>query len=178
MGGSIFKILNSHDFTREIMARNYKFQTQHIKETTNSTGGWIRIASFRKDTPNSSGKGYLDRCTINYLVDDIDGADTLRASFPFGMMFALSNAASLQTVDGEANMLGPEHMLDVGCRSGGGGSITLSARRSIAENVTDTSEGDGIIHLWVKNTDLTTDDNIIMRYYLESYGRWLEVVDA
>lgn len=155
------------------MARNYKMLTNHVKESTNATGGWINVAIFQKDTPNTSGKGYLDRCTINFLVDDIDGADTLRASFPFGFMFALSNAASLVSAE-----LTPEHILDVGCRDGGAGSITLSARRSIQENATDSSEGDGMIYLWAKNTDLTTDDNVIVRYYIETYGRWVQCVDA
>ena len=161
-----------------IMARNYKLLTQHVKDSANASGGWNRIAVFVKDTPNTSGKGYLDRCTVNFLVDDIDGADTLRASFPFGFMFALSNAASTETVDSESGQLDPNDILDVGCRAGGAGSITLSARRSIAENVTDAGEGDGTIHLWVKNTDLTDDDNIIMRYYIETYGRWVGCNDV
>ena len=160
------------------MARNYKQLTNHKKDSSNSTGGWNRIAYFAKDTPNSSGTGYLDRCTINFLVDDIDGADTLRASFPFGHLFALSRTNTLTTVDGEANQLNPEHVLDVGCRDGGAGSITLYARGKIAENTTDTAEGDGYIHLWQKNTDLTDDDNVIMRYYIETYGRWVKCEDA
>ncbi len=160
------------------MARNYKRLTNHKKESTNATGGWIRVAFFKKDTPTSSGSAYLDRCTVNFMVDDIDGADTLRSSFPFGLTFALSNSVGLETVDGEANQLNPEHILDVGCRDGGGGSITLSARRKIAENTTDTGEGDGLIHLWMKNTDLTNDDNIIMRLFIETYGRWVECADV
>ena len=160
------------------MARNYKQLTNHEKSSTNASGGWIRIAYFKKDTPKPGGVGYLDRCTVNFLVDDIDGADSLRNSFPFGSMFVLSRSGSLETVDGESNMLDPQDILDVGCRPGGAGSITLSARGKIAENTTDTSEGDGYIHLWHKNTDLTNDDNIIMRYYIETYGRWVECADV
>ena len=159
------------------MARNYKQLTQHLKDATNASGGWNKIAKFTKDTPNTSGKGYLDRCTVNFLVDDIDGADTLRASFPFGHMFALANTGGLSTVDGESSQLNPDHILDVGCRDGGAGSITLSARRSIAENADDLTEGDGNIYLWAKNTDLTDDDNVIMRYYVETYGRWVKCED-
>lgn len=160
------------------MPRNYKQLTNHVKDSSNATGGWNRIAEFKKDTPNSGGIGYLDRVTINFLVDDIDGADTLRASFPFGHMFALSRASGTTTVDGEGSQMDPQHFLDVGCRDGGAGSITLTARGKISENVTDTDEGDGIIHLYHKNTDLTVDDNVIMRYYLETYGRWVECVDV
>ena len=160
------------------MARNYKRLTQHVKDSSNSTGGWNKLVKFKKDTPNTSGKGYLDRCTVNFLVDDIDGSDTLRNSVPFGHMFALSNSGSLETVDSESNQLDPADILDVGCRDGGGGSITLSARRQIAENADDVTEGDGTLYLWQKNTDLTGDDNIIMRYYIESYGRWVVCEDA
>lgn len=160
------------------MVRNYKQLTNHTKDSSNSTGGWNRIAYFSKDTPNSSGTGYLDRVTVNFLVDDIDGSDTLRASFPFGHLFALSRGDAVTTHDGESNVLLPEHILDVGGRDGGAGSITLSARGKIAENTTDASEGDGYIHLWQKNTDLTVDDNVIMRYYIETYGRWVQCNDV
>jgi|TARA_B100002051_G_C16592406_1_gene563506 hypothetical protein len=164
-------------FPRGIMARNYKMLTQHHKESVNATGGWLLVAYWEKDTPNTSGKGYLDRATINFLVDDVDGSDSLRP-IPFGFMFALSNKNSLETVDGDANQLHPAYMLDVGCRDGGAGSITLSARRQIAENAVDTTEGDGYIYLWAKNTDLTNDDNVIVRYYIETYGRWVKCIDA
>ena len=160
------------------MARNYKLLTNHKKDSANSSGGWNKIAYWQKDTPNTSGKGYLDRCTVNFLVDDIDGADTLRASFPFGHMFALSSATATETVDSESNQLHPAYILDVGCRDGAAGSITLSARRTISENAVDLTEGDGYIYLWQKNTDLTDDDNVIMRYYIESYGRWVKCLDA
>nr|AGA18348.1 hypothetical protein [uncultured marine virus] len=160
------------------MARNYKQLTNHVKDSSNSTGGWNRIAKFLKDTPNAKGTGYLDRVTVNFLVDDIDGADTLRSSFPFGHMFALSHSSATETVDGEGSQLDPADLLDVGCRDGGAGSITLYARCKIQENNTDTAEGDGVIHLWQKNTDLTDDDNVIMRYYVETYGRWVECSDV
>lgn len=160
------------------MARNYKMLTQHVKDATNASGSWNKIAYFKKDTPNTSGKGYLDRVTINFLVDDIDGSDNLRDSFPFGHMFVLSNSDALETVDGEASQLDPSDILDVAARSGGAGSLTLQARRSIAENAVDTSEGDGYIYLWQKNTDLTVDDNVIMRYFIETYGRWVQCEDA
>ena len=116
--------------------------------------------------------------TVNFLVDDIDGADTLRNSFPFGHMFALSLSGSTETVDSEASQLDPADMLDVGCRDGAAGSITLRARHKIVGNDVDVVEGDGVVYLWQKNTDLTDDDNVIMRYYLETYGRWVECKDV
>ena len=160
------------------MARNYKQVTNHEKDAANASGGWNKVAKFAKNTPNSSGTGYLDRVTINYLVDDIDGADSLRNAFPFGHFFVLSRESAVVTHDSESNMLNPAHFLDVGARDGGAGSITLYARGKIAENTTDIAEGDGYIYLWQKNTDLTVDDNIIMRYYIETYGRWVECVDV
>ena len=160
------------------MPRNYKQLTNHKKDASNSTGGWNKIAYFQKDTPNTSGTGYLDRVTVNFLVDDIDGADSLRSSFPFGHMFALSNSDSTETVDGEGSQLDPNDILDVGCRDGGAGSITLYARRKIQGNDVDTTEGDGNCYLWCKNTDLTDDDNVIMRYYIETYGRWVVCKDV
>lgn len=120
----------------------------------------------------------MDRVTINFLVDDIDGADSLRDSFPFGHFFALSHDAAVGTVDSESNQLSPLNLLDISARNGGGGVCTLSAKRAIKSNTNDADEGDGQIHLWQKNTDLTADDNVIMRYYIETYGRWVTCVDA
>lgn len=160
------------------MARMYKLKTQHVKDSSNSSGGWNKVAVLSKDTPTNSGKGYVDRITVNFLVDDIDGADTLRSSFPFGNMFVLSNSGSTATVDSESNQLAPGSILDCAARDGAAGSVTLYARRSIAENADDTSEGDGYIYLWQKNTDLTVDDNVIMRYFIETYGRWVQCDDA
>ena len=181
MGGSIGK--NSREpfrpvVNREIMPRNYKQLTQHKKDASNSSGGWNKIAYFQKDTPNTSGTGYIDRVTVNFLVDDISGSDAIRSSFPFGHLFCLSNADSTETVDSESGMLDPADMLDVGGRDGGAGSITLYARRKIAGNDVDTVEGDGNLYLWQKNTDLTASDDVIMRYYIETYGRWVVCKDA
>ena len=162
------------------MARSYKQATNHIKDSSNSTGGWNKICRFEKDTPNSGGRGTLEKVAVNFIVDDIDGADTLRSSFPFGHMFVLTREGNVSTVDGEASQLNPEHIIDVACRQGGSGSITLRGERDsvIAENANDLDEGDGHIFLWQKNTDLTVDDNVIMRYYVETYGRWIKCVDV
>lgn len=161
------------------MARQYKLLTNHEKDSSNSSGGWNRVAYFKKDTPSSSGVGTLEKVKVNFLVDDIDGSTDPRPSFPFGHFFALSRTGSLSTVDGESNMLDPSQCIDITARNGGGGVATLYANHAkIAENTTDTSEGDGYIHLWQKNTDLTASDNIIMRYYIETYGRWVECADV
>lgn len=160
------------------MARNYKSLTNHKKDSSNSSGGWNKIAYFKKTDNAKIHSGTLDRVTVNFLVDDIDGADTLRASFPFGNMFALSYSSSTTTVDGDGSQLNPDHIVDVGCRDGAAGSITLTARRRIVQNSDDATEHDGLVYLWQKNTDLTVDDNVIMRYYIETFGRWVECVDA
>lgn len=149
------------------------------KDATNSTGGWNKIAYVRKltDAPQIH-SGYVDRVTINWIVDDIDGADTLRSSFPFGVMFAASYEADLETVDGEANQLSPDHIVDITARNGGGGTATLYLRRKIVQNQESVNLHDGYLYLWVKNTDLTPDDNVIMRYYIETFGRWVETADV
>lgn len=159
------------------MARNYRYLTNHRKETTD-TGGWFKVATFQHNHPRSGGSGWLDRAVINYMVDDITGTDAIRSSFPFGMMFALSHDSVLGTVDGEANQLSPLGVLDIAARDGGGGSVTLRSRKAIKENVNDSSEGDGKIHLWVKNTDLTVTDDLVFRFYIETFGRWVECLDA
>lgn len=146
-----------------------------MKDSSNSTGGWNRIAIVKKLAVDPQiHSGYVGKVTINYLVDDINGADTLRASFPFGHMFIASYASSLETINSEANMVNPDHMVDVTCKDGGAGTATLYLNRRIVHNDDDTDEYDGQIHLWAKNTDLTVDDDIIMRYYIETWGRWVE----
>lgn len=156
------------------MARNYKQMTSMHKDTSNASGAWQRFAAIQKEDRQQIHSGSVSHCIVHYLVDDIDGADTLRNSFPFGVMFAASYANSTETVDGEASQLAPEHILDIATRNGGAGSVKLKLNRRIMENVVDEGEADGVITLWFKNTDLTNDDNVIMRLYLETFGRWVK----
>ena len=178
MWGVLWPMFIGRKFRDLDMARNYKSLTNHVKDGSNNAGGWNKIAYFQKTSNAKIHSGTLDRVTVNFLVDDIDGSDNLRESFPFGHMFALSYSSAVTTVDGTADQLNPDHIVDVGARDGGAGSITLTARRRIVQNSTDTDEHDGYIYLWQKNTDLTVDDNVIMRYYIETFGRWVECIDA
>ena len=36
-------------------------------------------------------------------------------------------------------------------------------------------EMDGDIYLWMKNTDVTVDDTLVWRIFLEVDGRWVKV---
>lgn len=148
--------------------------TMHLKDSSNSSGGWNRIAYIQKEDRQQIHSGSVSHVILNYIVDDIDGADSLRNSVPFGVMFAASYASSTETVDSEGSQLAPEHIIDVATRNGGAGSVKLTLNRRILSNQTDEAEADGVIHLWYKNTDLTTDDNVIMRFFLETYGRWVK----
>lgn len=156
----------------------HKMLTNHVKDSSNSIGGWNRVARFQKvDSVQPLHSGWVSKVKVNFLVDDIDGADNLRSSFPFGHLFALSYATGTETVDNETSQLGVKDIIDIAGRDGGAGTCTLYANRRIVHNSDDNMEDDGYFYLWQKNTDLTVDDNIIMRYYIETYGRWVSCTD-
>ena len=155
---------------------------EHQKEDTGSAGGWNSCFKIEKQTLSGSHVvkgGYAKKIKLNYILDDISNtssADAIRDSFPFGIMWAASLDDSTRTVDSEASQLEPKYILDVTARNGGGGVVTLNLKHLIRENNRDLDEGDGEIYIWMKTTDLTTDDNLIWRIYAELEGRWVTLV--
>lgn len=160
------------------MAKQYRQMIEHHNENTGSAGAWNSFGKISKLTNAPQiHSGYVDKVRINYILDDIvnvDGGDSIRSSFPFGVLFAASYEDSLFTIDGDANQLAPDHMVAVTARNGSAGSVTLPIKRRIMENADDVSEKDGYIYLWMKTTDLTTDDTLKWRMYIETFGRWVE----
>ncbi len=161
------------------MAKMYNQLVEHHKETTAADGGWSSCFKIEKQTLTATQQvkgGYAKKVRINFILDDINSvssADAHRASFPFGTMWAASLDDSLRTVDGESSQLEPKHILDITARNGGGGVATLNLGKLIKENARDIEEGDGVIYIWMKATDLTNDDTLVWRLYGELEGRWV-----
>lgn len=159
------------------MVRNVVRTIEHHKETSGSAGAWNSFALLGKEADKHS--AFLDSVTIHYILDDItqEGgvSDTLRNSFPFGIMFAASRSDGTATVDGDANQLETDHMISVRARPGGGGSVTLPIKHRCETNAESLGEQNGRVWLWMKNTDLTADDNLVWRFYIEARGRWFTI---
>lgn len=161
------------------MARMYNQLVEHQKETTAADGGWSSCFRIEKQTLSATQQvrgGYAKKLRLNYILDDINtvgDADNLRESYPFGVLWAASMDDSLRTVDGEGSQLEPKHVIDVTARNGGGGVVTLNISKLIKENARDIDEGDGYVYIWMKCTDLTSDDTLIWRIYGELTGRWV-----
>lgn len=161
------------------MAKTYKTMIEHHKEDTGGSGGWNSVAVIKKASLGSGREihsGFVEKVKVNYILDDISNtssADSIRDSFPFGVMWAVSYEAHTETIDGDASQLAPNHIIDITARQGGGGVATLYLNRRILENSEDHDEHDGQIYIWMKSTDLTTDDTLVWRMYIETYGRWV-----
>lgn len=159
------------------MASGYRTLLEHHKETTSGTGAWNSFCTITKDRQRY--KGTVNWVKIKFILDDIaatSGTDDIRDTFPFGVMFAASRSSSLHSVDGEGSQLNPNYILDVTAKPGGGGVAYLNLRGATIEDTDeDLSRGDGPITLWMKDTDLTIDDTLIWRMFIEVNGRWLSV---
>ena len=160
------------------MPRNYRTMIEHHKENLGSAGDFNSFLSITKE--NDRYKGWSDHLVIHYLVEDralhneADAAN-LVSNLGFGVLFASSYTSATATVDGESGLVNPEHIISMRARNGVAGTVRLPIKRSIQGNVDDTVEKDGKITVYIKTPDVTANDDIIMRFYVESYGRWVEV---
>lgn len=149
------------------------------KETLAGTGGWESFATLKKDENRYSGTA--SKVVIHYMLDDrnaVNSSDaaSLMSGLGFGLMLAASTNSSLESVAGESDQLHPDDIISLRCRNGVAGSVTLNLNDyRIKENAVDTGEKDGYLTLWVKYPDVTIDDQLIMRFYIESWGRWTVV---
>ena len=161
------------------MARQYRQLIEHHKENLSGAGDFNSFARIFKDD-NRKG-GYADKVVIHYVVEDRtpQGGDTdspnLLSNMGFGCMFVASLSNSRETVDSESGLLDPDDILHIRCRDGVAGSVTLPIKHLIKQNDEDTAEKDGAVTLWVKYPDVTVDDNILIRFYIEGWGRWIRV---
>ena len=59
-----------------------------------------------------------------------------------------------------------------------GDTVSLSAKRSISQNVAKTMSNQGQIYLWVELTDITSTVNVDMRYVAETWGSFIAYTEA
>lgn len=158
------------------MARQYRQLIEHHKENLGGAGDFNSFLEITKDA-NKKG-GWCDKIVIHYVVEDrspsssTDSAN-LFSGLGFGAMFAVSRSGSTETVDSESGLLDPNDIVNIRARDGMAGSVTIPVKHLIRENSGDTAEMDGKLWVWVKTPDVTTDDDIIMRFYVECWGRWV-----
>lgn len=158
------------------MARQYRQMIEHHKENLGSAGDFNSFLEITKDADKKG--GWVDKIVIHYLVEDralSSGADAanLLSQMGFGTMFAVSRAGSTETVDSESGLLDPNDIINIRARHGQAGTVTIPVKHLIRENSQDVAEMDGKLWVWVKSPDVTTDDDIIMRFYIELWGRWV-----
>ena len=149
------------------------------KEDTAGSGGWNSFAILKKDTPTDRGVGTAKTVRIRFILDDrnvegdSDGGHVFSGGL--GTLWAAAYQNTLVTVDGEGAQLDPDNIVSIRA-AGPYGNVTLPINRRIHQNSFDGTEDDGWIYLWVKNTDITTNDHLIWRIFIETEGRYVEAV--
>lgn len=147
------------------------------KEDTAGAGGWHSFAILKKDTPTERGVGTAKTVRIRFILDDRNVEDTNDGGHVFnaalGTLWCAAYQNSLMTVDGESNQIHPDNIVSIRA-SGSHGNVTLPINRQIRQGSFDGTEDDGWIYLWMKNTDITTNDHLIWRIFIECEGRYVE----
>ena len=158
--------------------QNYRTMIEHHKESSAGAGDFNSFLTLTKEPDRY--KAWADHLVIHYVLEDrspVGTTDTpnLVSNMGFGVLFAASHQSSTTTVDGESGLLGENSIISLRARNGVAGTVKLPIQRSIRNNQEDVNEKDGTITIWMKTPDVTVNDNIIMRFYVECYGRWVEI---
>lgn len=158
------------------MARQYRQLIEHHKENLGSAGDFNSFLEITKDA-NKKG-GWVDKIVIHYVVEDrsptsSSDAANLFSGLGYGLFFAVSRAGGTETVDSESGLLDPNDIVNIRARDGMAGSVTIPVKHLIRENSQDVAEMDGKLWVWVKTPDVTDDDDMIVRFYVEVWGRWV-----
>lgn len=149
------------------------------KETTGSSGAWNSFMDLEKDTPRKQGVGYVEKIKIHWILDDrnvVSGGSsdpTQIIGANIGTMWALSYANSTETVDGESGQIDPDDLVCIRA-AGSYGNMTIPVERAIKQDGFDPIEGDGSLRLYLKNTDVTDNDTLVWRIYVEVIGKWVK----
>lgn len=149
---------------------------EHHKEDVGSAGDFHSFLVIEKDLDKKA--GFVDKVVVHYLVEDraltsAEDSPNTMSNMGYGALFAASLNSSTETVDGESGILDPNDLIQVRARSGMAGSVTIPIKHLIKENVTDLGERDGRVYLWIKTPDVTDNDTMIFRFYIEVWGRWI-----
>lgn len=146
------------------------------KENTGSAGAWNSFALLVKDTPSERGVGTVKNVRIRFMLDDRNAVGDSDGGHIFsGGLGTLWCAAYQSTANSgsDGDQIDPDKIVSI--RAGGPyGNITLPIDRRIHQNTDDFVESDGRIYLWMKNTDITTNDTLVWRIYIETEGRYVE----
>lgn len=158
--------------------KNYKQMIEHTKETTAGDGGWDMIAYCQKEDDRKF--GYTDYIKVHWIVDDRNadgGSDSasLLSGLGFGAMFVATYQSGLLTVDGESDQLDPKYIRSIHAGNGMAGSFSMPIKQLHQSNEADIDERDGHVYLWMKLPDSTVDDDIVVRFFIESWGRWNKI---
>ena len=160
------------------MATNYRTMIEHHKENSAGAGDFNSCFTLTKDPDRY--KAWVDHLVIHYIVEDRSPVSTtdspnLLSNMGWGVLFAASHSDSTTTVDGESGLLGENSLISLRARNGVAGTVKLPIKRNIRNNSEDLEEKDGKITIWMKAPDVTSNDNIIVRFYVECYGRWVNI---
>ena len=161
------------------MATQYTSYYEMQKENTGAEGAWNSFAKIVKDSPKAKGKGYVESVKIHWILDDRNaegGTDPLLHGC-IGTLFAAAYQNTLTGYDEEADddTLVSDNIISI--RAGQhAGNVTLPIKRRINQEGFDVLEADGDIYLWMKNTDVTNDDTLVWRIFIEVTGRWVDAV--
>lgn len=160
-----------------------RLQYEMQKENTGSAGGWNSFAVIKRDVRTPKGRGTVDSVKLHFILDDRNAVGSNDGGHVFGggigTLWAAAYANSTETITltqggTESSQLNPDKVISIKA-SGSYGNVTLPINQQIVQDGFDGVEMDGEIYLWMKNTDVTTDDTLVWRIFLEVDGRWVKV---
>jgi len=120
-----------------------------------SAGGQIRIGEINKIDAQGV-NGYLNNIRLSVLLNDsVDGE--------IGGFLAYLTTDDSWDDDSVITARGGSF----------GDTVNLSAKRSIQQNNDQVKGNQGLVHLWVELTDITTTVDVELRYVAETWGSFI-----
>ena len=137
-------------------------------EDLGSAGGVFNIAKIMKQVPTMS-SCYVKNVQISCIVNDVAGGGTPASDMPLNfMVYATTDTG---TPAGDNTLTGR-------ATGYGGGHVNLAINRVIRSDDYDKDSGDGAILIQAEATDATITADVDVKFVIEVWGKWHQIVSA
>lgn len=92
-----------------------------------------------------------------------------------GTFWCAAYQNGLETVDGEGGQIDPDNILSIKAAGHFGNAVLDLDDAKLRQDGFDGVECDGDIYLWMKNSDVTVNDTLVWRIFIELEGRWVKL---
>ena len=148
--------------------RLYKIVNVNLKDM-GSAGSSVLIGRIQKIDAEGL-TGYLNNCVVTSYIPDYHqpaGSQSGDMNPPPSVLVSLQTGS---TSSGDNYVTARS--------TTGGGTVSLSAKRVIRRNEAVTDGNDGMIYLYGELTDTTVSQDIEVKWIVETWGRYIEFVEA